>query len=457
MKAYKIVSNEPIIGNSLVKIVMAPQNVLEKLSKRENSKEKYGFDKIDESGNVPIKNRSCDDDGFVDTSDGELSLCHGNVNVEVYSLDEGEGNVGLFKPAKLKTNVLHHQSNNIQVIAKSHKQPLISVDRKNLFDEAKEVTNDVNNMRDDIQPIDVNMEPMEINPEIVTIDTNLPASTTEPISVDSTNTEAEELLTNPTTSELLLQTPMPDDNKFEFAVEDIVSTETNSGNHQTSVNDLDNLPLTSVEFSTENNVPLVVLKILKNRTVLVEETHPQSAPDQLSVGTTLIPTYLPPVRPKKITRPSTTTQASITVAAKQPVFPKKTKLLDSFSKFKSSAVSKFDEMAPKTSLLDIETTPMPDATVKSKNIKRAVGDEGTFSNIVRPSPIRPKSIADLLPRETDAERTERLSKSLQRLMHFVTICGHVDSYMTKRFRHGLKNVARIFDSMEETRRRRSNL
>lgn len=455
MKAYKIVSNEPIIGNSLVKIVMAPQNVLEKLSKRENSNGKYGFDKIDKSGNVPIKNRSCDDDdGFVDTSDGELSLCHGNVNVEVYSLEEGEGNVGPFKPAKLKTNLLHHQSNNIQVIAKSHKQPLISVDRKNLFDEAKEGTNDANNMRDEVVGMN-NMELMEPT-EIVTIDTNLPASTTEPIIIDSTYTEAEELLTNPTTSELLLQTPMPEDNKFEFAVEDNVSTETDSGNHQTSVNDSGNLPLTSVEFSTENNVPLVVLKILKNRTVLVEETHPQSAPDQLSADTTLIPTYLPPVRPKKISRPSTTTEASITVPAKQPLFPKKAKLLDSFSKFKS-AVPKFDEMTPKTSLLDIETTPLPDATVKSKNIKRAVGDEGTFSNIVRPSPIRPKSIADLLPHETDAERTERLSKSLQRLMHFVTICGHVDSYMTKRFRLGLKNVARIFDSMEETRRRRSNL
>lgn len=457
MKAYKIVSKEPIIENSLVKIVMAPQNVLDKLSKHERSNVKYSIDEIDKSGNAPIKNYSIDD-GF---GRELIQNGNGNVNVEVFSLEE-DGNAGFMDTTQLNKNVLHHEANNIQVIAKSHKQPLnsISMDPENLFDlkGKTEVTNDAINSRDEVEGVN-NMQLSDVNMEPTV--TNSPASTTEATVIDSTYSEAEELLSNPTTAKQLLQTSTPEHMKSELSEEDKVSTEINSSTHPTSLEDLGNSQMASVELSTENNVPLVILKILKNRTVLVEETDPTRS-DQLSTDTTFIPKLLPPVRPKIITRPSTTTKAPITAGTKPSQFPKKAQQVDPYSKYKNAATKLDDisfEVTPKTSLLDVETThppPLSDDMVKSKNIKRAVGDEGTFSNIVRPSPIRPKKIGDLLPRETEPERTERLNKSLQRLMHFVTIVGHVDSYMTKRFRNGLKNVARIFDSIEDTRRRRSN-
>lgn len=458
MKAYKIVSKEPIIENSLVKIVMAPQNVLEQLSKQDDDDRdnvKYVYHKIDTTnGNALIRNYTSIDDDVV-AVDRE-SIPNGNVKVEVFSLEDVDGLAESIQPKK---NVF--ESTNIQVIAKSHKQPLnmISMEQKNPFNLKgyKGDDNDANTNRDevevvlnDLQSIDVEMEHKNTIPAVDS-NTMKITSTTEATVIDSAYTDAEELLSNPITSENPLDDVISAERKYEFSEEDMVSTEINSSSLETTFEDLENSSMSSVEVSTKNNVPLVVLKILKNRTILVEETSPQSISDQLSIDTTTIPMVkLPAALPKRISRPTTTTTTAApkTEKAQQLQFPKKPKLLDPFRQF---------EWTPKTNLFDVETTHMPphsENTIKSKNIKRAVGDEGKFSNIVRPSPIRP----NWLPQETEAERAERLSKSMQRLMHFVTIAGHVDSYLTKRFRHGLKNVVRLFDSIEEdTRRRRSNL
>lgn len=451
MKAYKIVSKEPIIENSLVKIVMAPQNILEKLSKEDRSSVKYVADKIDDSGNVPIKNYSMDD-----IFERELiQNGNGNVQVDVFSLEEDEGNVGLMENIEPKKNII--ESNNIQVIAKSQKQPLniISIEQRHPFDlngNVGIISNVAKNIQDEIetenylQSIDAEMEPKEIVSEVDL------TTTTEAI-IDSTYTEAEELLSNPTTSQNLLQ----EDVQPEFEGEDKVSNVIDSSSHPISFQDLDNSHMASSELSTESNVPLVVLKILKNRTVLIEETDPESTSDQLSMTTTSIPTQ---VFPTNFKRPPTTTKTPVINEVKLFQFPKKAKLMDPQGKYKNP-VPKFEDMfskmTPQTRLLDLETTPLQsEFTAKSKNKKRAIGDEGKFANIVRPSPIRPKNIGNFLPRETEAQRAERLSKSMKHLMNFVTIVGHVDSYLTKRFRHGLKNVVKLLDSVEETRRRRSN-
>lgn len=63
-----------------------------------------------------------------------------------------------------------------------------------------------------------------------------------------------------------------------------------------------------------------------------------------------------------------------------------------------------------------------------------------------------KSFADILQNETSAERAERMQRGIQRLMHFITIVGHVDSYLTKRFRTGVKKMARLYDSTEDAHR-----
>lgn len=470
MKAYKIVSKEPIMGDSLVKIVMAPQHILEKLSRQHTNLKNVG-NKIDESANAAIRNYS--DDG---TFDRKLIQ---NVNVDFISMEE-IGNYGEKKTKHSENNVMHRESNNIQVISKLHKQPFKLISKHQLgnpiflkgIKEVEQATHD-DNVMDEVtdvnnpQSTDVKMVPTEIISDIDSSSIRVPTEIPMNDSINSKRVSgAEELLSNPTTSENLIQTSTRGDMRSEFSRENI-STEINSSNLQTSFEELENLSGTSLESSTESNVPIVVLKILKNRTVLVEETEPQ-IPDMLSMDTNLVPQSLPPpALPKIITRPSTTTMAPIIVETKPSKFPKKANLVDAYSKYKNTpkledvSIDSFEsmELTQEVSLLDMETTqpPPPPENIMKSNTKRAVGDEGTFSNIVRPSPIRQKNIGDLLNNETDAERTERLNKSLKRLMHFVTIVGQVDSYLTKRFRSGLKNVARIFDSIEDTRRRRSNL
>ncbi|XP_037037324.1 uncharacterized protein LOC119075020 [Bradysia coprophila] len=460
MKAYKIVSKKPIIENSLVKIVMAPHNVLEKLSRQDQRNNiKYVIDTIDKSGNAPIKENGSD--GIYGRELIQNGNGNGNINVEVFSLED-DGSIDFTKTTQ---NVLDHDFNNIQVIAKPHKQQLntISMEKKSPFEliEIPKVGNvpDPNKSEGVInpRPVDLETKSMETIPESKSSHTRLPI-TTEAIVTDSTYADAEELLSNPTTSQNLIPTLTPElEDMLPDSVED--PTDTNASTHRIGLEDVELLPITSTEVSAENGTPTVVLKILKNRTVLIEETVPQSTPDQLGMEMTSVPKIVTPVvRPKK----KTSTEAPIVIEVKPPQFPVKTAILNTHNKHKNVAPKLDDisfELTGKTSLQSIETTEvLPLSLTKSKNKKRAVGDEGSFaSNIVRPSPIRPKKIGDLFPHETEAERAERLSKSMQRLMHFVTIVGHVDSYLTKRVRHGLKNVARIFDSAEDTRRRRSNL
>lgn len=93
--------------------------------------------------------------------------------------------------------------------------------------------------------------------------------------------------------------------------------------------------------------------------------------------------------------------------------------------------------------------------------KRAIGNEQhlPIGNAIRPAPrdLQPvklptkpgkPNLVEFLHNETSAERAERIQKGIQRLMHFITIVGHVDSYLTKRFRTGIKNIARLYDSKE---------
>lgn len=91
-----------------------------------------------------------------------------------------------------------------------------------------------------------------------------------------------------------------------------------------------------------------------------------------------------------------------------------------------------------------------DAMMKSK---RAVGNEKLLpiGEIVRPAQQAAKAkqtLAERLQNESSAERAERIQKNIQRLMHFVTIVGHVDSYLSKRFRTGVKKMAQLYDSTE---------
>ncbi len=513
MKAYKIVSKEPIIENSLVKIVMAPHNVLEQLSQPDHDNVKYAIDTIDKSGgNVPINGYHRADDIY----DPKLiQNGNGNVNVEDFSLED-DGNVGFMTTIQPEEHIVRlHNLNNIQVIRKSHKQQ--PNDRKIPLDVKSKKENAKENFVESKIVNEVEIESVEQIPEIDTGNIEV-LTTAEPMSIDPTYTEAEELLSNPTTShQNLIPTLIPEDIKSSEEIG--VSTEINDESLQSSHEILGHSYMASLDVSTEQDAPLAVLKILKNRTVLVEETttdpqsiidqlgmattsipktlppppvrpkkipkpllmttnrttvlveettttDPQSTPDQPEIGTTPIPKTLPlrPVRPKKISKPSTTTtNATKTIEVKESQFHKKANQKP--KKYKNS-VPKINEMSSDTttatSLSDVETTqgppPPSDTLSKSKNIKRAIGDERPFSNnIVRPSPIKQKKFGELFPRETDAERADRLSKSMQRLMHFVTIVGQVDSYVTKRFRHGLKNAARILDSMEDTRRRRSHM
>lgn len=85
--------------------------------------------------------------------------------------------------------------------------------------------------------------------------------------------------------------------------------------------------------------------------------------------------------------------------------------------------------------------------------KRAVGNEKLLPHgeIVRPAQQAAKAkqtLAERLRNESSGERAERMQKGIQRLMHFVTIVGHVDSYLSKRFRTGVKKMAQLYDSTE---------
>lgn len=75
---------------------------------------------------------------------------------------------------------------------------------------------------------------------------------------------------------------------------------------------------------------------------------------------------------------------------------------------------------------------------QSVKCKRSTGNTNLFG--LQPFPD--------LNSETSAERAVRMQKDIQRLMHFVTVVGHVDSFLTKRFRSGLKKMAKLYESEE---------
>lgn len=108
------------------------------------------------------------------------------------------------------------------------------------------------------------------------------------------------------------------------------------------------------------------------------------------------------------------------------------------------------------SLKDNHSDDDDDALLKSK---RAIGNEKLLplGEIVRPAQKmanKKQTLAERLQNETSGERAERLQKNIQRLMHFVTIVGHVDSYLSKRFRTGVKKMAQLYDSTEHAHLRR---
>lgn len=118
------------------------------------------------------------------------------------------------------------------------------------------------------------------------------------------------------------------------------------------------------------------------------------------------------------------------------------------------------------------------ADVKKTYRKRAVGDENHIhTGPITPSPLQPiapapsakahspiglpplmpyRGIGQRLNEESSVERGERRKQNLEKLMQFVTMCGHVDRYINTRLRSSVKKLGKLFDTdeEEETRRRR---
>lgn len=97
---------------------------------------------------------------------------------------------------------------------------------------------------------------------------------------------------------------------------------------------------------------------------------------------------------------------------------------------------------------------------QKRNFKRAVGNEKkSVLDFVTPTPFnfKPSNIIEDLNAETSAERAERISKAVEKFMNVVTVAGHVDNYLTSRFRSGVRKFGKLFESQEEddTKRRRN--
>ncbi|XP_031627669.1 uncharacterized protein LOC116343621 isoform X3 [Contarinia nasturtii] len=94
-------------------------------------------------------------------------------------------------------------------------------------------------------------------------------------------------------------------------------------------------------------------------------------------------------------------------------------------------------------------------TRSKKHAKRATKEEDIF---VTPKPF--DSLAEttttkrprLLERYramSSAEKAEKFSKTLEKIMHGVTIAGHVDGYLTNRAKESIKKLHKIFKTSEE--------
>lgn len=80
--------------------------------------------------------------------------------------------------------------------------------------------------------------------------------------------------------------------------------------------------------------------------------------------------------------------------------------------------------------------------------KQSIKCKRSAGNANNPFGLQP--FPDFTPPDSSAERAVKMQKDIQRLMHFVTVVGHVDSFLTKRFRSGLKKMAKLYDSEEIT-------
>lgn len=100
---------------------------------------------------------------------------------------------------------------------------------------------------------------------------------------------------------------------------------------------------------------------------------------------------------------------------------------------------------------------------KSRQSKRAIGDEGTLDNIIRPldkpsvasAPVQMQTPLQSYEHyfhnsgQSSLEQAEQFEKGLQRIVQFVQIAAHIDSYLTSRFKSGIKTIAKIMESDEE--------
>lgn len=101
-------------------------------------------------------------------------------------------------------------------------------------------------------------------------------------------------------------------------------------------------------------------------------------------------------------------------------------------------------------LLNFHSSPLQ----RKKNTKRAADNE----NYITPSPrrvppTRRPTLFERLETETSEERANRIALGIERLMHVVTIAGHVDSFLANRLRKGVRTLNKLFDTEEDTRTR----
>lgn len=85
---------------------------------------------------------------------------------------------------------------------------------------------------------------------------------------------------------------------------------------------------------------------------------------------------------------------------------------------------------------------------QKKNIKRAAQMD---NGVVTPSPRYNNARRTWMERrqsETSVERAERHSATVEKLMHAVSICGHVDGYLTSRMKTGVQTLSKMFNAHE---------
>lgn len=88
--------------------------------------------------------------------------------------------------------------------------------------------------------------------------------------------------------------------------------------------------------------------------------------------------------------------------------------------------------------------------------KRQVNEEEAILTPKPYEPFEPTSttkrprLLDRYRAMNSGERAEHVSKVLEKVMHGVTILGHVDGYLTNRVKHSIKKLHKLFATSEET-------